>query len=49
MNGKMQYSHSDLKSTLFMGGQNAKFICQTWTFLVEFDVCVQSIQGDWFA
>jgi len=21
-----------------MEGQNAKFICQTWTFLVEFDV-----------
>jgi len=30
---KIQYWHYDLKSTLSMGGQNAKSIYQTWNIL----------------
>jgi hypothetical protein len=30
VSGKMQYWHHDPKSTLSMGGQNVKFIYQTW-------------------
>ncbi len=31
--GKMPYWHYEPKSTLFMGGQNAKSIYQTWNIL----------------
>jgi len=42
-NGKMQYWHHDLKSTLSMGGQNA---IKHGTSLVEFDDRIKTIQGD---
>jgi hypothetical protein len=40
----MQYWHHDPKSTLFMGGQNAKSIYKHKTFLVEFDDRIKTIQ-----
>ncbi len=46
--GKMQYPHYDLKSTLSLGAEMLNPYIKHGTFLVEFDDCIKTIQGDWF-
>jgi hypothetical protein len=42
----MQYPHYDLKSTLSLGAEMLNPYIKHGTFLVEFDDCIKTIQGD---
>ncbi len=44
MGGKMKHPHYDLKSTIFMGGQNPNPYVIRGTFFMQFDDLVKSIQ-----